>query len=367
MTIGNQTEEVREAEGYDQLVTPEFAPLADFAGFRAYEAVAVQETGRNITAHLDRIPEAISAYLMTRPESAPLVGESDLPVSEPLIKEWLDRTITGPFDGELTAFLREISHVGGKDVTFPGVQIPLPPQLILALIGWLQGQILGALGETCDVATVSAAGAAWMNQFMLQLGIILEPSLAEPGGPLGRHEAAEFHPYAEFAGFGAKESSILRKTGPLLGPAAGGVVTLAYDYLLSRPESAGYFQDASHLAQRKMTLKAWWSKSTTKAMDGDFHGYMSRVADAHVKGGGTHPHVAIPADLTIALMGWVEMRVMTALNTIAPTADGDFVFGKLPEPPAAAEVGQAWMRMLTLQLGILLKPYLDSVVTAAIA
>jgi hypothetical protein len=74
--------------------------------------------------------------------------------------------------------------------------------------------------------------------------------------------------------------------------------------------------------------------------------------------GRTHPHVVVPPDLTIALMGWVEMRVMTALNTIAPGADGDYVFGKLPEPPAAAEVGQAWMRMLTLQLGILLKPYL---------
>ena len=178
--------------------------------------------------------------------------------------------------------------------------------------------------------------------------------------PLGRHESAEFHPYAEFAGFGAREMSILRKTGPLLGPAAGGVVTLAYDYLLSRPESAGYFQDASHLTQRKMTLKAWWSRTTTKPMDGDFHSYMSKVADAHVKDGGTHPHVVIPADLTIALMGWVEMRVMTALNTIAPGIDGDYVFGKLPEPPAAAEVGQAWMRMLTLQLGILLKPYLPT-------
>jgi hypothetical protein len=49
---------------------------------------------------------------------------------------------------------------------------------------------------------------------------------------------------------------------------------------------------------------------------------------------------------------------MTALNTIAPGADGGYVFGKIPEPAAAAEVGQAWMRMLTLQLGILLKPYL---------
>jgi hypothetical protein len=358
MTMSNQTDEVVEVEGYDLLVTPEFAPLAEFAGFGTYEAVAVQETGGYISAFIDRMPGEISRYLMMRPESASLVGGSNPPVNEPLIKEWLDRTIAGPFDGELASFLRRVSHVGDKEVTFPGVQTPLPPQLVLALTAWVQGQILAALGQTCELATVSAAGAAWMNQFMLQLGIILEPSLAEPDGPLGRHEAAEFHPYAEFAGFGFRENSILRKTGPLLGPAAGGVVTLAYDYLLSRPESAGYFQDASHLTQRKMTLKAWWSRTTTKPMDGDFHSYMSTVADAHVKDGGTHPHVVIPADLTTALMGWVQMRVMTALNTIAPGADGDYVFGKLPDPPAAAEVGQAWMRMLTLQLGILLKPYL---------
>ncbi len=354
MTIG-QTEEIREVE---QPVTPEFSPLADFAGFGVYEAVAVQQTGRDISALIDRIPGAINAYLTMRPESSSLMEGSDAPVNEALIKEWLERTIAGPFDGALAAFLREVSHIGVQEVTFPGVRVPLPPQLVLALTAWVQGEILAAMGETCDSATVSAAGAAWMNQLMLQLGIMLAPRLAEPDGPLGRHEAAEFHPYAEFAGFGAKEASILRKTGPLLGPAAGGVVTLAYDYLLSRPESAGYFQDSSHLAQRKKTLKTWWSKSTTKPMDGEFHSYMSRVADAHVKGGGTHPHVVIPADLTIALMGWVQMRVITALNTIAPGADGEYVFGTIPEPAAAAEVGQAWTRMLTLQLGILLKPYL---------
>ena len=358
MTVQNPTEELVEAERYDQLVTPEFAPLAEFAGFGEYEAVAVQETGQAVATVIDRIPEAVSQYLMMRPESARLMGGSDPPIRQPLIKEWLDRTIAGPFDGDLAGFVRQISHIGSKEVTFPGVQIALPPQLVLALTAWLQGKILAALGETCDVATVSAAGAAWMNQFMLQLGIMLEPSLTEPGGPLGKHESAEFHPYADFAGFGPKEASILRRTGPLLGPAAGGVVTLAYDYLLSRPESAGYFQDTSHLAQRKMTLKGWWTRTTTKPMDGDFHSYMSRVADAHVKDGGTHPNVVIPADLTIALMGWVQMRVMTALNTVAPGLDGEYVFGKLPEPPEAAEVGQAWMRMLTLQLGILLKPYL---------
>ncbi len=366
MTISKGTAEAREVE-YDLLVTPEFAPLAEFAGFGAYEAVAVQETGRAISALTGNIAEAISEHLMTRPESAPLMSGSDSPVNTLLIKEWLDRTISGPFDGELSAFLREASQVGDKGVTFPGVQVPLPPQLILALTAWIQGQILKALGETCDVANVSAAGGAWMNQFMLQLGIILKPHLAQPESPLGRHEAAEFHPYVEFAGYGAKEASILHKTGSLLEPAASGVVTLAYDYLLSRPESAGYFQDASHLTQRKMTLKAWWSRSATKPMDGDFHAYMSRVADAHVKGGGTHPHVVIPADLTIALMGWVEMRVMTALNTISPGADGEYVFGVTPEPAEAAAMGQAWMRMLTLQLGILLKPYLASPAVPAVA
>jgi hypothetical protein len=99
----------------------------------------------------------------------------------------------------------------------------------------------------------------------------------------------------------------------------------------------------------------------------NFHAYMSRVVDAHVKGGGTHPHVTIPADLTIALMGWVEMRVMTALNTISPGTDDEYVFGMTPEPAEAAAMGQAWMRMLTLQLGILLKPYLESHATPAVA
>ena len=360
MTVQNPTDALVEAERCDQLVTPAFAPLAEFAGFGEYEAVAVQETGKEIPAMIDRLPEVICEYITTRPESAQLIGGSDPPIRQPMIKEWLDRTIAGPFDGDLANLIREMTHVGTKEVTFPGVQVALPPQLVLALTAWIQGKILTALGEACDVATVSAAGAAWMNQFMLQLGIMLEPSLTQPDGPLGKHESAEFHPYADFAGFGPKEASILRRTGPLLGPAAGGVVTLAYDYLLSRPESAGYFQEASHLAERKMTLRGWWTRTTTKPMDGNFHSYMSRVADAHVKDGGTHPNVVIPADLTIALMGWVEMRVMTALNTVAPGLDGDYVFGKLPEPPEAAEVGQAWMRMLTLQLGILLKPYLAS-------
>jgi hypothetical protein len=57
------------------LVTPEFAPLAEFAGFGEYEAVAVQETSQAIAAMIDRIPEGISEYLMTRPESDKLMAD----------------------------------------------------------------------------------------------------------------------------------------------------------------------------------------------------------------------------------------------------------------------------------------------------
>lgn len=136
MTISSQIAEVRDTGEYELLVTPEFAKLADFAGFGSYEAVAVQETGKAIAPFTDNIAEAISGYLMTRPESAPLMSETESPVSTPVIKEWLDRTIAGPFNGELSAFLREVSQVEGKGITFPGVQVPLPPQLILALTAW---------------------------------------------------------------------------------------------------------------------------------------------------------------------------------------------------------------------------------------
>ncbi|HKR49021.1 MAG TPA: protoglobin domain-containing protein, partial [Pseudonocardiaceae bacterium] len=174
MTASSRTEEVYGVDQYDRMVTPEFAPLADFAGFGAYEAIAVQETGQDIPALTQRITAEISRYLMTHPESAPLMSGSHQPINELVMKKWLDRTIAGPFDGDLADFLRRISHLPGSKVTFPGLQIPLPPQMILALTAWMQGRILKALGETFDTNVVSAAGAAWMNQSMLQLGIILE-------------------------------------------------------------------------------------------------------------------------------------------------------------------------------------------------
>jgi hypothetical protein len=340
-------------------VTAEFHPLADFAAFGEYEAMAVMDTGEDIAYLADGIANGMAGYLAERPEMSSLMRSVPTPVDVKRIKEWLAVTSQGPYDGAMSAYLRDASHLPGGGATFPGLAMALPPQMLIALVGWVEGKILEALAEVSDESTLTAVGGAWMNLMMLQLCIFVEPYLVEPTGPMNHSGAAEFHPYAEFAGFGAIEGKILKETGPLLEPAAGGVIALAYNYLLTRPESAKYFDTDAHLAQRKKTLKAWWIRSTTQPMDGKFHDYMSKVADAHVPGGGTHPHVVIPADLTIALMGWVQMRVMTALNTISVDASGSYVFGTMGEPADTAKVGRAWMRMLTLQLGILMEPYLS--------
>lgn len=180
----SHTEEARAIERPHRLITPNSLRLPSSPD-SASTRLGPSKRPADMSALIDGMPAAISGYLTARPEFAGLKGGSDPPISEPLMKEWLDRTIAGPFDGELADFAREISHIGDKEVTFPGVQTPLPPQLVLALTAWLQGEILEAMGKTCEVATVSAAGAAWMNQFMLQLGIILEPCLATPDAPLG--------------------------------------------------------------------------------------------------------------------------------------------------------------------------------------
>ena len=340
------------------LVTPGFHPLADFANFGPDEAMMLLETGTDLEVFTREIAELLSKYLTSR---LPRAGISGATVDRDVVEDWLTRSSTGPFDEEFAAYIREITHVG-KGATFPGLSVPLPPQMIVGIMAWLQGEILFHLGEVSDTVTLSGIGGIWMDELMLQLGIMLEPVLGSPSGPrdYSKGHNAELHPFADLAGFGHAEGQLLGETGALLEPAAAGVISLAYSYLLSRPESAGYFQDPDHLAMRKSTLKGWWSRTASDpyATQGNFGDYMRKVANAHVKGAGGDPHLEIPSQLTIALMGWVEMRVMTALNTISLDPAGAATFGELGDPSALAAVGRAWMQMLTLQLGVLIDPYL---------
>lgn len=353
-----RTIDLTQAEG--PLVTPGFHPLADFANFGEGEASMLRDLGGVLGVSTGAVADAVSGYITAR---LPQLGIRGATVDRAVVEEWLAASSTGPFDGEFAAYIRELTHVGGG-TTFPGMTVALPPQMLVGLMAWLEGEILLHLGDISDTITLSGIGGVWMDEMMLQLGIMLEPVLGSPSGPRdysGGHNA-ELHPYADLAGFGMAEGHILGETGALLEPAGAGVISLAYTYLLSRPESAGYFQDPDHLAMRKSTLKGWWTRTAADPYEskGNFGDYMRKVANAHVKGGGGDPHQEIPPQLTIALMGWVQMRVMTALNTIALAPTGEATFGELGDPAALAKVGRAWMQMLALQLGVLIDPYLKA-------
>ncbi|MFN2477597.1 MAG: hypothetical protein ABR615_00255 [Pseudonocardiaceae bacterium] len=54
----SQAGEVQAIERSDQQITPEFAALAEFAGFGEYEAMAVQITGSDMSTLIDGMPAA---------------------------------------------------------------------------------------------------------------------------------------------------------------------------------------------------------------------------------------------------------------------------------------------------------------------
>lgn len=350
------TVDLTAAEG--PLVTPGFNPLADFANFGNDEALMLRYMGSDLGVFTKAMADTVSDYITTQ---LPGLGVTGASVDREVVEEWLARSSTGPFDEDFAGYIRRLTHVAGG-TTFPGMAVALPPQMLVGLIAWLEGQILLYLGDVSDTITLSGIGGVWMDEMMLQLGIMLEPVLGSPSGPrdYSKGHNAELHPYADLAGFGTSEGAILGETGALLAPAASGVISLAYTYLLSRPESAGYFQDADHLIKRKATLTGWWMRTAADPFEtkGNFGDYMRKVANSHVRNAGDHPNLEIPAQLTIALMGWVQMRVMTALNTIALAPSGEATFGELGDPGALATVGKAWMQMLALQLGVLIDPYL---------
>jgi len=223
------------------LVTPGFHPLADFASFGPNEVAMLHEAGTDLEVFTRAIAESVCDYLVARLPRFDISGAS---VDQEVLEEWLSRSSTGPFDGDFADYLRGVTHVGGG-TTFPGVRAPLPPQMVIGLIAWLEGEILVHLGDVSDTITLSGVGGIWMDQLMLQLGVMLEPVLGSPSGARdssGGHNS-ELHRHADLAGFGVAEGRLLGETGALLEPAGSGVISLAYRYLLSRPESASYFRD----------------------------------------------------------------------------------------------------------------------------
>src|SRR2546428_237299 len=127
------------------LVTTEFHPLASFASFRDAEAEMLRDWTFRMPLFTAKVAAAVVDQLSHRLISAGVAGG----VSEEAVAAWLARSSTGPFDADFARFLRSLTHVGGG-VTFPGFRVPMAPQMIVAAMAWVQGQILLALGNVTD-------------------------------------------------------------------------------------------------------------------------------------------------------------------------------------------------------------------------
>lgn len=292
------------------LVTTGFHPLAAFAGFGPPEVGMLRELGGDLGVNAGAIAGSVCSYLGPR---LPWLGIAGADLDRDVVEEWLALSATGPFDGEFAARLRGITHVGGG-ATFPGLSVALRPQMVVGLLAWLQGEILSYLADVSDTVTLSGVGGVWMDLLVLQLGIMLEPALGSRTGAAGRaagrggDDVAGGHPCAALAGLGAAETRTLAETSTFLAPAVGGLLPLVAAQVLSRPEAGGDVEDPQ---------------------------------------------------LTIATMGWAQLRLMTVLNTVSFDPAGAQTFGELGDPGVLAGVGTAWMRMLTLRLGTLIEPYLS--------
>src|SRR6478672_11569763 len=140
------------------LVTPGFHPLADFASFGPNEVAMLHEAGTDLEVFTKAIAGSVCDYLAAR---LPRFDISEASVDQEVVEDWLSCSSTGPFDEDFADYLRGITHIGGG-TTFPGVSVPLPPQMVIGLIAWLKGEILVHLGDVSDTITLSGVGGIWM-------------------------------------------------------------------------------------------------------------------------------------------------------------------------------------------------------------
>lgn len=153
--------------------------MADFANFGPEEAILLSDTGSDLTLFTKAIAASVCSYLNSR---LPRAGITGAEVDREVVEAWLTRSTTGPFNEEFAGYIRSLTHVGGG-TTFPGMRVALAPQMLIGIFAWLEGEILAYLGDVSDTVTLSGVGGIWMDELMLQLGIMLEPVLGSPADP----------------------------------------------------------------------------------------------------------------------------------------------------------------------------------------
>lgn len=154
----------------------------------------------------------------------------------------------------------------------------------------------------------------------------------------------------EFVGFTDADQRALLDSVPVLGPVLPGLLDAIYNHLLGREDTKKIFLgprgevDPSYIALRKEHLTQWVLR--TAGVSGDpasFPAYIQETGRRHTGVAGEPSRVVPP-------------RYMVGLAAFVQTALWNALFDALPDKPREVQrFGQAWSKMLMVQLEMFLK------------
>jgi protoglobin len=154
----------------------------------------------------------------------------------------------------------------------------------------------------------------------------------------------------EFVGFTDADQRALLDSVPVLGPVLPKLLDAIYNHLLSFEETRSVFLgqrgqvDPDYIALRKEHLTQWVLR--TAGVSGDpasLPGYIQETGRRHTGVAG-EPNRQVPPRYMVGLAGFVQSAVWNGL------------FEALPDKPdEVRKLGQAWSKMLMVQLEMFLK------------
>lgn len=154
----------------------------------------------------------------------------------------------------------------------------------------------------------------------------------------------------EFVGFTDEDQRALQESVSVLGPGLPRLLDALYDHLLSFDDTRRVFLgargevDPSYLALRKEHLTQWVLR--TAGVTGEpesLPAYLMEVGRRHTGAAG-EPSRVVPPRYMVGLVGFVQSAIWSVL------------FDVLRErPQEVARLGQAWNKMMVIQLDLFLK------------
>ncbi len=177
----------------------------------------------------------------------------------------------------------------------------------------------------------------------------MDPKPIDVSG-LSRDPSTRMRFMMEFVGFQDADRQALLESVEVLGPVLPGLLDALYEHLLSYDDTRRIFLgprgevDPAYIEIRKEHLTQWLLR--TAGVSGDpasLAGYVQEVGRRHTGVAG-EPGRVVPPRYMVGLTAFVQSAIWNALFTALPD-----------KPQDARRFGQAWSKMLMVQLELFLK------------